>query len=147
MTTPRIGGCLCGVIRYESRGDIMFALRCDCQRKSGAAPVAAMRLPSAQFVITNGTLKHFATRAQSGNEIARAFRGDCGTQLCVQVSTWPDLIGLRVCTIDEPGWFRPDADIFVKSAQPWEPVDATVPRYPSYPPGSSCPVSERRLDA
>jgi hypothetical protein len=51
------------------------------------------------------------------------------------------VIGLRVCTLDDPGWFRPDADIFVRSAQPWEPVDATVPQYPDYPPGKAYPVA------
>jgi hypothetical protein len=30
------------------------------------------------------------------------FCGDCGTPLYVQVGTRPDLLGLRVCTLDDP---------------------------------------------
>ena len=55
MAIPRTGGCLCGAIRYESDGDVMFALRChcrDCQRQSGAASVAAIRVPAARFHVT-----------------------------------------------------------------------------------------------
>ncbi|MBV9251553.1 MAG: GFA family protein [Acetobacteraceae bacterium] len=142
MTQPRTGGCLCGAIRYESAGDPVFALQChcrDCQRSSGAASVAAVRVPAAGFRITKGTPRRHVARADSGNEIARVFCPDCGTQLYIQVSTRPDLVGLRVCTFDDPSWFRPEADIFVKSAQPWEHMDPAVPKYPAYPPGKSYP--------
>ncbi len=144
MTVAKTGGCLCGAIRYESDGDVMFALRChcrDCQRQSGAASVAAIRVPAAQFRISKGTPKRFVTHGDSGNEITRSFCGDCGTPLYVQVATRPDMVGLRICTLDDPGWFRPDADIFVRSAQPWEPIDPTVPQYPDYPPGKAYPVA------
>ena len=141
---PRTGGCLCGAVRYESHGDVMFALRChcrDCQRQSGSASVAAIRVPALGFRVTSGSPRRFVARADSGNEITRVFCGDCGTPLYVQVATRPDVIGLRVCTLDDPGWFRPEADIFVRSAQPWEPLDAMVPRYSDYPPGKSYPVA------
>ncbi len=144
MPSSRTGGCLCGAIRYETDGEVMFALRChcrDCQRQSGAASVAAIRVPAAGFRIARGAPKRFVAQADSGNEITRAFCGDCGTPLFVQVATRPDVVGLRVCTLDNPGWFRPEADIFVKSAQPWEPLDPAVPQYQHYPPGRSYPVA------
>jgi len=72
-----------------------------------------------------------------GNEITRAFCGDCGSPLYVQVSTRPDIVGLRVGTLDEPAEFRPEADIFVKSAQPWDHMDPALPKFPTYPAGKS----------
>ena len=33
--------------------------------------------------------------------------------LFLRVSARPDLVGIRVGTLDDPSWFRPDADIFV----------------------------------
>ena len=140
MNAPRTGGCLCGAIRYEAEGAPVFSLQChcrDCQRQSGAAYVPAMRVPDAGFRIVRGTPKRYVTTADSGNEISRVFCPDCGTPLYVQVSTRPDLVGLRVCTLDDPSGFRAEADIFVKSAQPWDYMNPAIPKFPTYPPGKS----------
>jgi hypothetical protein len=140
MVALRTGGCLCGAIRYESSGEPVFALQChcrDCQRQSGSAYVAAVRVPAAEFRITKGTPKRYIAKADSGNEITRVFCPDCGSPLYVQVSTRPDLIGIRVASFDDPSWFRPEADIFVKSAQPWDYMNPDLPKYPAYPPGKS----------
>jgi len=136
----RTGGCLCGAVRYESDGEPQFALQChcrDCQRASGAPHVAAVRVASADFCITKGAPKRYVAKADSGNEITRTFCGDCGTPLYVQVSTRPDIVGVRVCTFDDPSWFRPEANIFVRSAQPWDHLDPAVPQFPVYPVGKS----------
>jgi hypothetical protein len=127
-------------VRYECGGAPQFSLQChcrDCQRASGAPHVAAVRMAAAEFRITSGTPKFYRAKADSGNEIARVFCGDCGTPLYVQVSTRPDIVGVRVCTFDDPGWFRPQANIFVKSAQPWDHLDPAVPQFPIYPVGKS----------
>jgi hypothetical protein len=146
MAAVRTGGCLCGAVRYESEGDPLYSLQChcrDCQRSSGTAYIAAMRVPASGFRITQGAPKRYLGRADSGNEITRAFCGDCGSPLYVQVSTRPDIVGLRVGTLDDPSAFRPEADIFVKSAQPWEHLDPALPKYETYPPGRSYQPDER----
>ena len=138
--TLRAGGCLCGAVRYECEGEPQFSLQChcrDCQRQSGAPHVAAVRVPSAGFRIVRGTPKRYVAKADSGNDITRVFCSDCGTPLYVQVSTRPDIVGLRVGTLDDPSGFRADADIFVKSAQPWDHMDPALPKYDTYPPGRS----------
>ena len=142
MAAARTGGCLCGGVRYESAGDPVFSLHChcrDCQRSSGTAYIAAMRVPAAGFRITRGAPKRYVSKSDAGNEITRAFCGDCGSPLYVQVSTRPDIVGLRVGTLDDPSGFQADADIFVKSAQPWDHMDPALPKYPTYPPGQAYP--------
>ena len=138
--TTRTGGCLCGAVRYESVGDPVFSLHChcrDCQRSSGTAYIAAMRVPEAGFRITKGAPKRYVSHSDAGNKISRYFCGDSGSPLYVQVSTRPDLVGLRVGTLDDPSGFRADADIFTKSAQPWDHMDPALPKYDTYPPGRS----------
>src|SRR3954469_1257613 len=100
----RTGGCLCGAVRYESEGDPIFSLQChcrDCQRSSGTAFIAAMRVPASGFRITQGEPKRYVGKADSGNAITRAFCGECGSPLYVQVATRPDIVGLRVGTLDD----------------------------------------------
>jgi hypothetical protein len=140
MPAVRTGRCLCGAVRYESAGDPVFSLQChcrDCQRQTGSAYIAAMRVPSAGFRITQGAPKHYVSTSDSGNDVTRAFCSDCGSPIFIQVSTRPDLVGLRVGTLDDPSGFRPDADIFVRSAQPWDHMDPGLPKYDTYPPGKS----------
>ena len=134
------GGCLCGAVRYESAGEPVFSLLChcrDCQRSTGSAYNAALRAPAAGFRVTRGEPKLYVKTADSGNSVTRAFCGDCGSPLYVQVSTRPDIVGLRVGTLDDPSRFRPEAHIFTKSAQPWDHLDPALPKYPGYPPGQS----------
>jgi hypothetical protein len=99
--------------------------------------VAAIRVPAAGFRITKGTPKRYVAKADSGNETTRVFCPDCGSALYVQVSTRSDLVGLRVACLDDPSGFQPEADIFVKSAQPWDYMNPAVPKYATYPPGKS----------
>jgi hypothetical protein len=132
MTELRTGGCLCGAIRYESGGEPVFSLQChcrDCQRQSGTAYVAAVRMPSAEFRITQGTPKRYVAKSDAGNDISRVFCGDCGAPLYVQVSTRPDLVGIRVSSFDDPS--------FVKSAQPWDYMNPALPKFDTYPQGKA----------
>jgi hypothetical protein len=136
----RSGGCLCGAVRYECDGEPQFQLQChcrDCQLASGAPHVAAVRMAATSFRIVRGTPRRYLARADSGNAITRVFCGDCGTPLYVAVSTRPDIVGVRVCTFDDPSWFRPEANIFVKSAQPWDHRDPAVPAFEIYPGGKA----------
>ena len=138
MAATMTGGCLCGRVRYESTGEPVFGLLChcrDCQRQSGSAYNAALRVPAAGFRVTQGMPRLYVGTADSGNTVSRAFCADCGSPLYLQVATRPDLVGIRVGTLDDPSGFRPEADIFVKSAQPWDYLNPDLPKYPAYPPG------------
>jgi hypothetical protein len=65
------------------------------------------------------------------------FCGDCRNPLFLQVATRPDIVGVRVCTFGDPSWFGPEANISVKSAQPWDHLDPCGPTIPIYPSGKS----------
>jgi len=138
MALIRTGGCLCGAVRYQSEGEPLFSLLChcrDCQRASGTAFVAAMRVPADGFRITRGAPRRYSSRSDAGNAVSRYFCGDCGSPLYIQVASRPDIVGLRVGTLDDPSEFRPEANIFIKSAQPWDRLDPALPQYGTYPPG------------
>lgn len=43
-------------------------------------------------------------------------------------------IGVLAGTLDDPSLFRPQMDIFVSDAQPWDLMDPDVPKFAEYPP-------------
>lgn len=136
----RTGGCFCGQVRYESEGEPLYSLLCHCracQQQSGSAFIAAMRVPAAGFRITKGEPKVYVRPSDAGNEVTLAFCGECGSPLFIRVLARPDIVGLRVGSLDDPSVFRPEAHIFVKSAQPWDHMGPELPRYETYPPGRS----------
>jgi hypothetical protein len=138
MAATRAGGCLCGAVRYESDGEPLYSLLChcrDCQHQSGSAYIAAMRVPAAGFRLVKGEPRLYDSVSDAGNTVTRAFCGNCGCPLFIRVSTRPDIVGLRVGSLDDPAGFRPEADIFVKSAQPWDHMSPALPKHHTYPPG------------
>ena len=47
----------------------------------------------------------------------------------------PDVVGVRVGSLDDPSGYRPTMDMFVASAQPWDHMNPELPKFPGYPPG------------
>ena len=37
-------------------------------------------------------------------------------------------------SLDDPSWFQPQLDFFVSDAQPWDQMDAALPKFEHYPP-------------
>ena len=130
-------GILCGAIRYETVGEPVFTLRChcrDCQRQSGSAHVPAARIPSAGFRILQGIPKRSVTKADSGNDVAASSAATVARH-CTCRS------GLARTSSDfASAPFKPDADIFMKSAQLWDHDQPDVPKHETYPPGQSYPT-------
>jgi hypothetical protein len=46
----------------------------------------------------------------------------------------PQFIGIRVSSLDDPSGFRPQFDMFISEAQPWDYMDPTLPKFQEYPP-------------
>ncbi len=129
----------------ESRCLLSNATAATVSVKAAAPMSPRFRVAAAEFRITKGTPRRYIGKADSGNEITRVFCPDCGSPLYVQVSTRPDLVGVRVASFDDPSWFRPEADIFVQSAQPWDHMNPDIPKYPTYPPGMSYPAGSEGM--
>jgi hypothetical protein len=67
------------------------------------------------FPVIRDEPKLYVRTADSGNQTTRAFCPDCGTMLFLRVSARPDLVAIRVGTLDDPSGFRPEADIRARS--------------------------------
>jgi hypothetical protein len=138
------GGCMCGTVRYECSAAPVFMGNChchDCQRASGAAYAALIAVPQSAIKIT-GNVKYYESIADSGKPIKRAFCPNCGSRLFGLPSVLPDVTVITAASLDDPSIFKPGADFFVASAQPWDYMNPAVQKFPKGPPRESISVAE-----
>lgn len=116
------GGCLCGAIRYEVKGEPIRVANChcdDCRRATGASFATNVFVREDDLVILQGTPKSFQHKADSGNTMTKQFCGDCGTQLFGYGSGSSGVRHVKVGTIDDAGFVRPEIDVFVSKKLPF----------------------------
>ena|SRR2546430_2288420 len=136
MPAPFSGGCACGAIRYVCTADPLLALNChcrDCQHETGSAYAPVLGVPKTAFTITQGRPTYFALTAASGQTTQRAFCAACGSPLFGLPGSGPDLVTIRVGSLDDPSEFRPSQDIYTTSAQPWDTMNPALLKVPKMP--------------
>lgn len=135
MKLPITGGCLCGNVRYEISAEPLRTSNCHCrtcQKSSGAPYLAIIIVPTPAFTVI-GHYKEYITIAESGNRMHRAFCPECGTSLFVKNSGFPQFKPVSAVTLDDPSIYKPEKDIWVKDAQPWDLMDPGMPKFQGNP--------------
>ncbi|WP_066514019.1 GFA family protein [Sphingobium cloacae] len=128
------GGCQCGDIRYEVRGEPAHSALChctDCRRSSGA-PMMGWTL----FAETDVTVSGHPVRYRSSEDATRHFCGRCGTGLFyTNPAIFPDFIDIQTATLDDPSLFPPSAHIQYAEAVAWMGAAHDLPRFERFPEG------------
>ena len=138
MAAPFSGGCRCGAVRYEVSAEPIAVMDChcrDCQYASGGSHTTAVVVPAPAFRITKGTPKRFASKGDSGRDIARGFCGDCGSPLFSE-PPGDTLRVLKAGSLDDPSWLKVGGALYTSSAQPWAHIDPDKMRFEKMPPGA-----------
>jgi hypothetical protein len=133
-----LGGCLCRAVRFESEADPLFQVKCyctDCRRTSGSGHAAMMGFDAAKVRI-KGAAKEFRSKADSGNDVSRAFCPTCGAGIYSKVSARPNMIFLRASALDDPSAFAPQIAVWAARAPRWDPVSAGLPAFDLAPPAA-----------
>jgi hypothetical protein len=129
---PFFGGCACGAIRYECNALPLRMVNChcrDCQRASGSGYSATLIMAASSVRLLNGVCKEHRIMAESGSVAEREFCGVCGTPLFARSLARPEFLGVKAASLDDPSWFTPEADVWVESAQPWDYMNPSVPKF------------------
>jgi hypothetical protein len=132
MPAPFSGGCRCGAVRYDVSAEPTFAAHCycrDCQYASGGAGATVIVVPHAAVAIS-GPVATYASTADSGAAVRRMFCATCGSPLFAENARAPLVLVIRVASLDDPGWVRPQAHIWTDSAPPWVSLDDELPKFP-----------------
>ena len=133
------GGCQCGAVRYEVRGDPMMIYACHCticQRQSGSAFGMAVVFDRRALSLAGLAPAHFI-RPGRERKFRCYFCPSCGTRIYHQWFTeegnFP-IVSIKPGTLDDTSWVRPGCHVWTQHAQPWmrfSDDDVVFPQQPS----------------
>jgi hypothetical protein len=129
------GSCLCGGITYEidsELGDFGYCHCTSCRKASGSAHAANVPVDRAAFRMLQGAalLREF----ESSPGKFRTFCSRCGSPLYAYLTASPQLIRVRLGSLDTPFTKQPKAHTFVSDKAPWEPIEDGLPQFPEWAP-------------
>jgi hypothetical protein len=130
------GGCLCKAVRYTCTSEPIVARACWCrlcQYIGAGSNTVNVGFKRADMTIT-GELTDYASVADSGNIMYRAFCPKCGTSVTSAAEVRPHMIFVRAGTLDDPEIARPAMTIWTAQAPSWACIDATIPCIEGQPP-------------
>ncbi|ASP32040.1 GFA family protein [Labrenzia sp. VG12] len=85
------------------------------------------------FKLEKGVPKWFERHADRGHAMLRGFCFECGSPLFLINKANPGAMILFAGSLDDPSWYEPSRDIYVKSAQPWDQMDSSLPKSDKMP--------------
>ncbi len=134
--TMHEGGCDCGEVRYRLTGTPIFTNNChctQCQRQTGGTSVVNAFYEAERIEVLAGTPSEYAATAGSGGPHILCRCPTCGSAL---FSHYPRLgrllAGVRVGTLDDSAWARPDAVVWIRDRMPWVTLPEGIPAFEEY---------------
>ncbi len=129
------GSCLCKSIRYEiagELGDFGYCHCTSCRKASGSAHGANSPVDRANFRLLIGeeTLREF----ESSPGKFRVFCSNCGSPIFAYLASSPDVLRIRLGSLDTPFTKQPKAHTFVGDKASWEPIDDDLPQFDEWAP-------------
>ncbi len=124
------GSCLCGTVKYEVRGQLGPAIYCHCSRcrkASGTAFATNAGVAAGDFVMIEGETALKAFDSLPG--VQRFFCSNCGSSIISRRDTMPDVVRLRLGTLDTPLPVPPTAHYFVASKAEWYEIHDELPHF------------------
>jgi hypothetical protein len=133
----KVGGCLCGTIRYERASEPFDCGWCHCrtcQLYGGAPAMPFASVAAGDFAWTQG--EEQLRWLQSSSFGRRAFCAVCGTPLMITVEHQPETVDFPIVTLDDPGSVAPEFHIFWGSRLAWFDPGDNLPKYEKFRPGT-----------
>ena len=122
-----IGGCLCGIVRFEVTEASYQTDYCHCrmcQRVSGSVLTTWADFKMSDFRCTQGEIRYY----KSSPYAERGFCANCGSTL-VQRPIAEDWIAVATGSFDQPEQFPPrNVHCGSESQVPWLKIDDDLPR-------------------
>ena len=130
------GGCQCGAVTYEAKGDPAMVIQChclNCQKSSGAGHVPIAAYPEPQVTL-KGKTKGYTYTADSGAKAVSNFCPKCGSNIFGSTASFPGLLAIRLGTMDESSGLQPQMDVYMKRLRSWDHDLKGAPAFETMPP-------------
>ena len=116
------GHCLCGAVTWHHEGETTRNLNChcdECRRATGSSFATVVFFKEDDVKVTQGTPKQFFHPADSGNTMTKEFCADCGSQVLGAGSGSPGIRSVRVGSLDDASFVKPQMDLYTGKALPF----------------------------
>ncbi|WGS84655.1 GFA family protein [Methylomonas sp. UP202] len=129
------GGCLCGAVQFQVRGEPQRFYHCHCRRcrkASGTGHASNLIIGDATLSFTQGEVLLKRYKVPDAQRFARQFCSECGAAVARFV---PELNGVVIPAgaLDDAAPIQPQARIFWDSRADWSCDGDDLPRYAEYP--------------
>jgi hypothetical protein len=131
------GSCLCGGVRYEIIGELGEFGYChctSCRKASGSAHGANAPVDRGRLRLLSG--EEMLREYESSPGKLRVFCSTCGSPMYAYLRTSPDILRLRLGSLDTPFTREPRAHTWVSDKAAWEPLNDGLPQFPQWAPRS-----------
>ncbi len=124
------GSCLCGHIEYQISSRLSHFGYChctSCRKASGSAhgPNAGIHKGDFSLSDPNSSLREY----ESSPGKFRVFCSNCGSPIYAYLAKTPDLIRIRLGSLDTPFTENAKAHTFVSDKAPWEVICGDLPQF------------------
>lgn len=125
------GSCHCGKVRYEVTGTPLRFAHChcdDCRKIHGTTFGSSILVQAGDFSVLEGQAEVTAYESSKGK--FRCFCRHCGAHLYARMDYQPDVVIVRVGTLEDGHGLKPQMHIWVKAKAPWYEIRDDLTRYP-----------------
>ena len=133
MTDTHLGGCACGAVRYQVKGNPVVGTVCYCrfcQKRLASAFAVLASFRQEAIEVLQGELSEVEHRSDdSGRWLRMSFCPRCGTTISHISEFRPGMRTIAAGTFDDPTWFNIDRHIWVQSKLPWVVIPENVAKY------------------
>jgi hypothetical protein len=130
------GGCQCGAVRYEIRGEpvSLYVCHCrECQKQSASAFGISVITKRADFRLTQGEVKVWSRGTDSGGTLACAFCPACGSRLWHEAIGATHTISVKGGSLDDPPDLQSACHIWTTRKLLGVVIPAAARRFPGEP--------------
>jgi hypothetical protein len=130
------GGCLCGALRYEARGEPLYMGHCycaDCRKASGSGFIPFMGFAAADLTFSAPSRTFICVSARGSD----AVRNSCST--CASL-VFGGPVGraeshtIYAGSLDDPSLFEPKIAIFTRDRPDWAQIPQGLTAFEAMPP-------------